>query len=93
MDTDRATHKHVLWSLSNLVPVCLKEVSTLQSLEPEEVVIVITCVVNFGIDCISIIHYVLESTFTQEGSWSACLVNETVQLLCHVTDVSVCTFV
>ena len=62
MNTDGASHEHVLWSLSDL-SIYFEQIGALQSLETEEVIVEISLVVNDFIDLVSIFDYAFVNIF------------------------------
>ena len=54
VDTDGAAHQHVLWPFDNLA-FDLEQVTTLEGLEAEEVVVEVAGVVESGVDLVAVL--------------------------------------
>ena len=87
MDSDRASHQHVLRALSDLA-INTKQVGLLESLEPEEVIFKIAREVKLSIDCFIVVDHDFVDFITKERRRSATLVFEVEELVRDLPDAS-----
>ena len=92
VDADRASHEHVLGSLSDLI-IDSQKVGLLEGLEAEEVVVEITAVIDLCVDALVILSDNAIYVIREEGCWPANLVFEAVELLSHGFDAGACLVV
>ncbi len=82
MNSKRASHEHVLWSLNNFT-IGLKKVASLQGLESKEIVVEVSGIVEFGINFFDVLlDYSLNLWMNHTGSASL-FINHGVKDLDH----------
>lgn len=82
MDSQGTSHEHVLWSLNNFV-VTFEKVASLECLEPKEIVVEVSRIVQLGIDLINVLlDHSLELWVDHTGI-STLFVDHRIELLNH----------
>ena len=92
MDSEGASHEHVLWSLDDLA-LGLEEIAPLEGLEAEEVVVEVSRVIQLGIDLVSVLLYHSLELGVDHACISALLVYHLIQFLDHLKVIVLCLFV
>jgi hypothetical protein len=89
MDSQGASHEHVLWSLNNFA-FGLEKVTPLESLEAKEVVVEVSGVVQLGVDLLSVLLHHSFQLGMDHACISSLLVHHRVQLLNYLQVIVIC---
>ena len=88
MNSDGASHKHVLGSFNDF-STNLEQVCAFQGFESKEIVVKVSGVVNLSIDFVGMLQDSFVSIISEQRSWSPSLVLIVVKLFGDLSDVSV----